>query len=292
MQARHRATPYLFVAPAVVLFAAIVLGPIAATGVFSFFRWDGFGAFEAIGLRNYWRAINDPIVRASLWHAVVYIALTLVLEVAVGMALAGMLTARARSSIVFRVAFFVPVMLPMVVVAVVWSFVLNPDLGLLNATLEAIGLESLTQVWLGDERTALASISVVSGWVFAGFYMAIFYAAFRQLPTEVIEAAQLDGANAVQVFWRVKVPMVRRTAAVAVLLCVTGGLQSFDLFYVLTNGGPYGSTEIPTTYLVKVVFRNQEVGYGSAIAMLLTALVVIVGLGFMLARRGDRRATR
>ena len=181
----------------------------------------------------------------------------------------------------FRVAIFTPVMLPMVVVAVLWSFVYNPDFGLLNGALGALGLEGLQRIWLGDTSTALLAISVVSGWVFAGFYMMIFYAAFRQIPSEVIEAARLDGAGEWALFRRVKVPMIRGATGVAVLLCVTGGFQGFDLFFVLTNGGPYGSTEIPTTLLVKTVFRDGEVGYGSAMAVLLTAIVLAVGLVYV-----------
>ena len=146
----------------------------------------------------------------------------------------------------------------------------------------AVGLEGLQRVWLGDTSTALLAISVVSGWVFAGFYMMIFYAAFRQIPSEVLEAARMDGAGEWALFRRVKVPMIRNAIAVAVLLCVTGGFQGFDLFFVLTNGGPYGATEIPTTYLVKTVFRNGDVGYGSAMAVVLTAIVL--GVGFVYTR--------
>ena len=163
----------------------------------------------------------------------------------------------------------------------------NPDFGLLNGALEAVGLEDLQRIWLGDTSTALLAISVVSGWVFAGFYMIIFYAAFRQIPSEVLEAARLDGAGEWALFRRIKVPMIRGATGVAVLLCVTGGFQGFDLFFVLTNGGPYGATEIPTTLLVKTVFRNGEVGYGSAMAVLLTAVVVTVGLMYVrIQRRG------
>ena len=133
-------------------------------------------------------------------------------------------------------------------------------------------------------------MSVVSGWVFAGFYMMIFYAAFRQVPSEVLEAARMDGAGEWALFRRIKVPMIRNAVAIAVLLCVTGGFQGFDLFFVLTNGGPYGATEIPTTYLVKVVFRNGDVGYGSALAVVLTAIVLVVGLVYvrLQARTGSR----
>ena len=122
--------------------------------------------------------------------------------------------------------------------------------------------------------------------------MMIFYAAFRQIPTEVLEAARLDGAGEWALFRRVKVPMIRNAIAVAMLLCVTGGFQGFDLFFVLTNGGPYGATEIPTTYLVKTVFRNGDVGYGSAMAVVLTAIVLGVGLRLLRGCTGaaDRAA--
>ncbi len=288
MRPRRRSTPYLLVLPALALFTFAVLGPIVATAGFSFLDWDGFGAMEPVGLDNYVRAARDPIFRASFVHVGIYILLTILLEVLVGLVLAGLVTARPKGTLWFRVAFFVPVMLPMVVVAVLWKFVYNPDLGMLNATLDAVGLERFAMIWLGDTRTALTAVSVVSGWVYAGFYMAIFYAAFQGLPREVIEAAAIDGASAVQTFWRVKVPMIRGVIEVALLLCVTGGFQAFDLFYVLTNGGPYNATEIPTTYLVKVVFRNADVGYGSAMAMVMAAVVLLLGLVYLrIRRRGE-----
>jgi raffinose/stachyose/melibiose transport system permease protein len=280
-------TPWLFLAPALLVFGLAVLLPMAFTVVYSFTEWNGFGPMTFVGLDNYRKAATDPILRGSFVHVSVYIAATLVLEVAVGLLLAGIVSA-ARGRLWFRVAIFAPVMLPMVVVAVLWSFVYNPDFGLLNATLAGVGLEGLQRIWLGDTSTALLAVSVVSGWVYAGFYMMIFYAAFRQVPGEVLEAARLDGAGEWTLFSRIKVPMIRSALWVGVLLCVTGGFQGFDLFFVLTNGGPYGSTEIPTTYLVKTVFRNGEVGYGSAMAVVLTAIVVLVGIAYSrLSRRGD-----
>jgi raffinose/stachyose/melibiose transport system permease protein len=244
-----------------------------------------------IGLDNYARALDDTLFRSSFLHVVIYIAATLVLEVAVGLGLAGLVTMR-RGGLWFRVAVFAPVMLPMVVVAVLWAFIYNPDFGLINGALEAVGLGDHQRIWLGDPDTALLAISLVSGWVYAGFYMVIFYAAFRQIPAEVLEAARLDGAGEWALFRRVKVPLIRGATAIAVLLCVTGGFQGFDLFFVLTNGGPHGATEIPTTLLVKTVFRNGDVGYGSAMAVILTAVVVAVGLVYVrLQARGGERAS-
>jgi raffinose/stachyose/melibiose transport system permease protein len=286
VKAERRFLPWLFLAPGLAVFGLAVLLPMVLTTGYSFMDWDGFGPMTFVGLDNYSRAVEDELFRGSFVHVLIYIAATLVLEVGVGLGLAGLIDLRRRNTW-FRVAIFTPVMLPMVVVAVLWSFIYNPDFGLINGGLEALGLEAFQRIWLGDPQTALLAISVVSGWVYAGFYMMIFYAAMRQVPTEVIEAARLDGAGEWAVFREVKVPMIRGAIGVAVLLCVTGGFQGFDLFFVLTNGGPYGTTEIPTTLLVKTVFRNADVGYGSAMAVILTA--VVVGVGIVYARVQRRR---
>lgn len=289
MKPTGRITPWLFLAPGLAVFGAAVLLPMVLTVGYSFTEWDGFGPMSFVGLDNYTRAVGDELFRDSFVHVIIYIAATIVLEVGVGLALAGLITMR-RAGMWFRVAIFVPVMLPLVVVAVLWSFVYNPDFGLINGALAALGLEDFQRIWLGDPATALLAISVVSGWVFAGFYMVIFYAALRQIPAEIVEAAKLDGASEWALFRHVKVPMIRGAIGVAILLCVTGGFQGFDLFFVLTNGGPYGATEIPTTLLVKTVFRAGDVGYGSAMAVLLTAIVVGVGLMYAQARRRSERS--
>jgi raffinose/stachyose/melibiose transport system permease protein len=285
-------TPYLFVGPALAVFGFAVLLPMLVTVGYSFTEWNGFGPMTFVGLDNYLHAAGDAVFRDSFVHVLGYIAATLVLEVAIGLGLAGLVSSRSRGALWFRVAIFTPVMLPIVVVAILWKFVYNPDFGLVNAGLAAVGLEGLQRVWLGDTSTALLAVSVVSGWVFAGFFMMIFYAAFRQIPFEVVEAARLDGAGEWAIFRRVKVPMIRNAIAVAVLLCVTGGFQGFDLFFVMTNGGPYGATEIPTTYLVKVVFRSGDVGYGSAMAVLLTLVVVAIGVAFVRLQRATPIARR
>ena len=290
MRAHRPFAPYLFIAPALVVFGFAVLVPFVFTGAFSLTEWDGYSDAVFVGVDNYLRAFDDAVFQQSFVNVVLYILATLVVEVLVGLVVAGLAISVKRGSLWFRVAIFTPVMLPMVVVAVLWSFVYNPDFGLLNGALRAFGLEDWTRVWLGDEQTALLAICVVSGWVYAGFYMTIFYAALRQVPTEVVEAARLDGAKESTIFWRVRVPIIRNSIEVAILLCVTGGFQSFDLFYVLTNGGPYHATEIPTTYLVQSVFHTGEVGYGSAMAVVLTAVVVTIGLiTTTLRRRGDRQ---
>ena len=274
------------------MFAFAVLVPFVTTGYYSLTEWNGYGDQVFVGLQNYVDAVQDTVFQTSFINVVAYILVTLVVEVLVGLLLAGLVLSVRRGSIWFRVAIFTPVMLPMVVVAILWSFVYNPDFGLLNAALIQLGLEEWTRVWLGDEQTALLAICVVSGWVYAGFYMTIFYAAFARCRPRCVEAARLDGAGEWNIFWRIRVPIIRNAIEVAVLLCVTGGFQSFDLFYVMTNGGPFHATEIPTTYLVQAVFRTGEVGYGSAMAVILTLVVVAVGLLLTALRRTADREGR
>jgi raffinose/stachyose/melibiose transport system permease protein len=277
MKPTARWIPYLLVAPAFAIFSIAILGPIIATFGLSLTDWDGFSTPSFVGLKNFNKAFGDQIYMSAYWHAAVYILATLFLEVVIGLLLAGLVSAK-RNTTFYRVAFFTPVMLPLVVISVLWSFLLNPDMGILNRILGNLGLESWQRIWLGDQSTALLSISVISGWIFAGFYMAIFYAGFQRIPSTIVESARLDGASEWQVLRRIKIPMIKNLTEVAVLLCFTGGIQIFDLVYVLTNGGPYDTTQFPTTYLVRVVFRDQQMGYGSALAVILTLVVVSVAL--------------
>lgn len=275
-------TPYLLAAPAVLLFAFVVLIPVIANTGLSFTKWSGTDVLTFVGLDNFARAFRDEIYLLAYRNTFFYIALTLILEVFVGLVLAGLLTVAGRKTAFYRIAFFVPVTLPMMVIAVLWSFVYSDDIGLLNGALRGAGLEGLAKVWLGDPTTALIAVSVVSGWIYAGFYMAIFYAALQRIPSHIIEAAVLDGASQARVFFSIKVPMIRPIIEIAVLLCITGAFQSFDLFYIMTNGGPDHATEIITTYLVEVVFRYHDLGYGAALSTIMT--VVVVGLGLVFVR--------
>jgi len=274
----------VLVLPALLIYTFAVLVPFVGTIGLSFTRWNGFGTPEWAGLDNYLRAFKDAVFMSTFGHVAIYIAATLVLEVLLGLVLAGFIAAHKWTGF-YRVALFIPVMLPMVVVAVLWRTIFNPDVGILNAVLKRIGFQDVSFVWLGDPRTALLSICVVSGWVFAGFFMAIFLAALTRLPPDVVESARLDGAGEVKIFWRIKVPMIRQVVLLAVLLCVTGGLQGFDLFYVMTNGGPYNTTEVPTTYMVKSVFRDGEIGYGASLSVLVTIVGLIIAGGFWYYQR-------
>lgn len=264
--------------PALVLYLLFVVGPVLMAGVLSFYEWDGLAAPRPLGLANYARALfGDPIFLRSFWNNTVYIVLTLVVEVGFGLLFAAALQARLPLAGFWRALFFSPMVLSMVVVGLLWSFVLNPHFGLLNAALRGVGLGRWERGWLGEEGTALAAVSLVSGWRYAGFYMALFAAGLRRIPPEVLEAARLDGASEPVLFRRVTLPLLAPVTAVAVLLCVTGGFQAFDLFFVMTDGGPFHGTEIPALWMIKKAFNRQSLGYGSALGVLLTLVVGVIG---------------
>lgn len=284
-------SPYLLVAPAIAIFAFVVLIPMVANTALSFASWTGTNELRFIGFDNFARAFRDDIYLTAYRNTFIYVALTLIVEVLVGLLLAGLVTMSGRRTGFYRIAFFVPVTLPMIAIAVLWSFVYSDDIGLINSGLRALGLDSLARVWLGDPATALVAVSIVSGWIYAGFYMAIFYAALQRIPQNILDAAKLDGVGPWRIFFSIKVPIIRPIIEVAVLLCVTGGFQSFDLFYVMTNGGPDHATEIITTYLVKVVFVYRDLGYGAALSTIMTIVLVAIGL-FMVKMRAKSGGER
>lgn len=289
MKPSSRWTPYLFIAPALFFFAFAVLLPMVGTVFASFFQWDGFHEPIFVGFRNYGRALQDTIFLQSFWHVGIYVIATIFLEVAIGLILAGIVTSRKGFNS-YRIALFIPVLLPTVVISVLWRFVFNADFGLIKGFLDAIGKPEWNHVWLGDKRFALLAICFVSGWIYAGFYLAIFYAGLQRVPKEITEAAAIDGAKSWKIFWKIKVPMIRRVWEVSLLICITGGIQGFDLFYIMTNGGPYYATEVPTTYMVRSVFRDGEVGFGSSLAVIVTSAVLIIGFIYSKVRAKSAEA--
>jgi raffinose/stachyose/melibiose transport system permease protein len=264
--------------PAMALYLLFVVGPVLLAACLSLYQWDGVRPARFLGLGNYARALlADPIFLRSFLNNTAYIAITLAVEVGFGLAFAAALQARLPLAGFWRALFFSPMVLSMVVVGLLWSFVFNPDFGLLNAALGSLGLGAWKRAWLGETSTALVVVSLVSGWRYAGFYMALFAAGLQRIPAEVLEAGRLDGAGEWPLFRLVTLPLLAPVTAVAVLLCVTGGFQAFDLFFVMTQGGPFHSTEIPALWMIKKAFDRQSLGYGSALGVLMTLVVAAVG---------------
>jgi ABC-type sugar transport system permease subunit len=271
----------VFVAPAMLLFGLFVLFPLVSAVYFAFTAWNGFSEPVWVGLANFRRAFADTVHLASYWHVTLYILGTLFFEVAFGLLMAVLLNSDRFGFSFMRGMFFSPMILSMSAAGVLWAFVLDYRTGLLNSVFDAFGLDFLVQPWLSQSSTALLAIMFVSGWKFAGFYMIIFFAAIRRIPRNLYEAATLDGAGPVRQFFDVTLPLLRQNMMVAVLIAVTGGFAGFDLFFTLTNGGPFNSTEVPATWIIKQAFDQNQLGYGTALTVVLAVVVTIISLIYL-----------
>lgn len=264
----------IFMLPAVVLFVGILIAPIVLSGYYSLFDWNGFGKMTFIGLDNYkelftskaigfWKALGNSLLLAGL-SVFVQLPLSLWLALKLGKGIKG---ERGFLSI-----YFMPVLISTVVIGQLWLKIYNPDYGVLNVALKGLGLDNLAKIWLGKKETALGACFVPILWQYVGYHMLLMYAGVKSVPPELREAAMLDGASEGQVNRHIVLPYIKPILKISVIFAVTGSLKSFDLIYVLTNGGPLHATEVPSTLMINMLFLRNRYGMGSTIAILLILL--------------------
>jgi raffinose/stachyose/melibiose transport system permease protein len=272
----------------VLLFAAVIAVPLAMNIGLSFTRWQGVGSPDWVGLDQYRTLLADTTFWVSFRNNLALIVAMAVIPTFVGLLLATALfdvVAKrfgARTTSVLRASFYLPQLLPAVVAGVVWGWILHPEYGSANALLRFLGLDSWAQNWLGDEKTALLSVMAVLVWIQIGYPLVIFMAGLQRVDPELYEAAEIDGASWWQRLWSVTVPQIRPEIFVVLLTCTIAALKSFDKIFVLTRGGPGGSTNVPAYFSFQNFFEKANVGYGAAIATVLT--LIIVGLTFLFLR--------
>jgi raffinose/stachyose/melibiose transport system permease protein len=264
----------IFLLPALILFCGVLIAPIGASAYFSLFDWKGIGPKTFIGLANYKELFTSNSIgfmkalRNSLLLAVLSVGLQLPLALALALALGK----KIRGERTFLSVYFMPVLISTVVIGQLWLKIYNPDYGILNVFLRAVGLENWTRIWLGTKQTALGAVLVPTLWQYVGYHMLLLYAGVKSVPTELREAAMLDGASDGQVNRYIVLPYIKPIIRISVIFAVTGSLKSFDLIYVLTQGGPLNATEVPSTLMIRMLFIAKRYGIGSAIAVLLIAL--------------------
>ncbi|MGH3358108.1 MAG: carbohydrate ABC transporter permease [Nocardioidaceae bacterium] len=270
-----RLVAYLYVAPALVVFALFLLAPLLHAVWLSFFEWDGLSVGTWVGLGNYTDVLTDPELRAPFWHALVLVCFFSFVPVCLGMMLAGLMTrSRLPGLGFFRTVLFLPQVVALTVVAVAWRDIYAPQ-GPLNDALRAVGLDALAQGWLGDERFALVAVGVVGVWVGTGLCTVLFLAGLSKVPRELYESARLDGAGFLREFRAVSVPALRGELAVALTLTMVAALRTFDLVYVMTSGGPAFATTVPAYEVYDRAMQKGEVGTGVTIALILMALILL-----------------
>lgn len=271
-------SPYLFIAPAFVIYAVFMLYPLARSVHLSLYDWDGLTLATFVGFGNYTDIFADARLRAAFGHALTFIFFYAVLPVAIGLVLAAVLTrAKVRGLPLFRTLVFLPQVIAMVVVSVAWKQIYAPDGGL-NTVLEAIGLGALTRPWLGDYTFSLPAVGLIGTWVSTGLVTVLLLAGMAKIPTEQFEAARLDGAGPVREFFAIILPAVRAEVTVALTLTIVASLKTFDLIYMTTSGGPGSSTTVPSYEVYRRAFETGQVGSAAAIGVTLTALIFLITL--------------
>jgi len=268
-----RAVGYLYILPALVVYAVFLLYPFGQSVWLSFVHWDGLTVATPAGFDNYRDLFGDPALRAPFAHALLLLVFYSALPVAIGLLLAAAMSrVRIHGMTFFRTVLFLPQVLALIVVAVAWRSILAPD-GLLNDTLRAVGLGSLARPWLGDYTWALPAVGVIGTWVGTGLCMVLFLAGVQRIPRELYEAARIDGAGPVREFLAVTLPGLRPHIAVALTLTIVAGLRNFDLIYVTTSGGPGNATSVPAYEVYHRAFETNQVGSAAAVGVALTVLI-------------------
>ena len=270
----------IFLLPALLLFCGVLIAPIGASGYYSFFDWNGFTEKTFIGFSNYKELFTSDSIgfMKALSNSLLLAALSVFLQLPLALALALVLGKKIKGERTFLSVFFMPVLISTVVIGQLWLKIYNPDYGVLNVALRAVGLENLTRIWLGDKATALGAVFVPILWQYVGYHMLLLYAGVKSVPPELREAAMLDGATDGQVNRYIVLPYIKPIIKISVIFAVTGSLKSFDLIYVLTNGGPLHATEVPSTLMISMLFLRNRYGMGSTIAVLLIILCFGVAL--------------
>ncbi len=289
---RKPLTAWLFVFPALLVFTALVIAPILWSLSLSLVRWNGLGKQVFVGFGNYLQMLRDKVFIEAFFNTLFFSVVGSAVQLFIGMAMAvSLLSIRSFRNLI-RVAYFVPAVVSSVAIAQIFGQVLavQPE-GLVNALLGALGLGQFKAAFLSEPKLTLLIVTLVDAYKFCAIYMAIYYSALISIDSEMLDASLVDGANWLQQLLLVRIPAIRASIAVTIVLVVSGTLKGFDVSFVLTGGGPGASSELVSTYLYKSLFNSSNFGYGSAIAVFLAIECLLVVIVLRWALRSERAAT-
>ena len=265
----------MLVAPLVALVVVFLLVPMVNAVYYVFVDFNGINPNPPwVGFANFTELAQDPQVRSAFWHNVIWILIGTAAPIVIGLGLALLVWGVQRLTAFYRVAFFMPYVLPQVAVGVVWGWIYEPSRGWLNKALETLGLGALTRGWLGDADTALYAVLATAIWTTAGFVFVIFLSALRNVDLDVLNAARLDGANYPQQLRYVILPQIMPVFLMVTTITLIGGFAVFDIVFVMTGGGPAGATEMLGTYAYSSAFQLNRISYGTTLAMVITVMAI------------------
>jgi multiple sugar transport system permease protein len=263
-----------FLAPNLAGFLAFMFVPIVSGIILSLFRWDGANAPAFVGLRNFARLLRDSGFLKSLRTTFVYTGLTVPATVVLSLFFAVLLSRAIKGTTIFRSVLFFPYVASIVAVSIVWQFLYSPEAGPINQTLIALGIRDPPR-WTSSKDTAILAVAIMNVWRSAGYYMVLFIAGIQAIPATLYDAGQLDGANAVQRFWHITLPMLSPTTFFVLIISIINSFQAFTSIYVMTGGGPGEVTQVLVLRIYEEAFVNSNFGYASAQATILFAIVLV-----------------
>lgn len=267
-----------FAAPALIVYVAFVIVPVGLAAVYSFFNWNGLAALDRfIGFDNYIRAVTDPVFLKAIGNNLAIVGLSLLIQGPLAIGVALLLNRRIRGRALVRTLIFVPYVLSEVVAALAFKLILQPN-GPFDSVLASLGLGGLKQLWLADQSVVFWTLFFVLSWKYLGFAILLMLAGLQGVPEELSEAASIDGASWWQTQRYVTLPLLGPTIRIWAFLSMIGSLQLFDMVWVLTGGGPVNATVTMATYMVQYGFQRSQLGFGSAVAVLLFVISLIFAL--------------
>ncbi|MEU8331925.1 sugar ABC transporter permease [Micromonospora sp. NPDC048839] len=287
--ARAAGTGWLYVLPALVMYAVFVLRPLVLTLQYSLYDWNGIGVARWVGLDNYLTVFTDSDLLKIIGNAMVLIVFFSLIPVALGLLVASMvrrITTGAFGTVV-RTILFLPQVIPLVAAGIAWSWLLSSN-GLVNQALRAVGLGGVARAWLGDFDTALPAVGVIGAWVLLGLCTILLVTGMSKIDPALYEAARLDGAGPVREFLAVTLPSLRQEIGVCLTVTIIAALASFDIVYISTSGGPGLQTTVPGLEIYRLAFSQRQVGLASALAVVLMLLVLACVLPIQRLSRGEK----
>lgn len=281
MRKKNRKTMILYLFPAMLMVIVLLYLPIFINLYESFFKWGAMSTKHVfVGLENYKKLFADDVFYVALKNNLIFTIMSVVCQIGISLLIASVLEAKfmRRAQNFFRTIYFIPSLLMVTVVGITCQMIVSPSIGIVNPILELLGIDASGIDLLGSAETATYTIAAMSQWQYIGYTVILFIVAIQNIPGDLYEAAEIDGAGAVKRFFYITFPEIKDTILINTIITVTGAIREYDEVFVTTNGGPGHATETLATYLYKVGFRNDQMGYASAIAFFIFIVTFIIGL--------------
>lgn len=275
---RRVLTIALFLSPAIAIYTLLVFAPLFQAVYYGLWHWNGLGPLtEYVGLSNFQKVLKDVLFHQALRHNLIILALSLLIQLPLALALALLVGREMKGRAVFRMIFFLPYVLSEVVTGVTWRFLFQPLSGI-NTVLSPVSSWFEKRSWLGDIDLVLYALFIVITWKYIGLYIILFMAGLQGIPRDLEEAALVDGASPLRATWDVTIPMLGPTIRLCIFLSAVGSLQIFDLVWVMTTGGPVGASETMATYMYKYGMTRFQLGYGAAVSVVIFIFCFVFAL--------------